>query len=890
MSKRVVLVFLSVLCISMSTYGIDAWIRINQLGYLPSAQKKAVLISESALTITQFAIYDALTNQELGTFKSVISKGEFENFKNTYVLDFSSFKLQGAFYIKADLIYSPTIYINRNIYQGTADFLLNFLRLQRNGYNPDMYSDLQQYNTYEATEDTKKTNPETEVNTERPLSASMKAKYNRYLKLGIQVEEQPTTPGPVKPRPVDVRGGWLEATNYLQYGAKSANAIFQLLFAYQLNPSVFTDKFDANGYNRSNDIPDILDEAKWGLDWLVKMYPNKDLLYQQIANDNDHVQTTLPVDDTPDYDSEAVINRPVYIATGKPQGTSEFKNRSTGIASIAGKYSAAFSLGANLLGTYYPAFADTLKTKAIEAYQYGKENPGVCQSVPGKSPFFMEEENWNDDMELAAAQLYRLTFDGNYLKEAADYGRIEPVSPWMCSDTARYYQWYPFFNLGHYVIANVENPGYHKEFLQDLLNGIQRMNISAADNPFNVGVPMVRGSNNMVTALATQCRLYRSMTGDSTYMNLENSLTDWLFGCNPWGISMVIGLPATGISPSDPHSTLWHSSHVPPLGALINGPVGLGTFNTLVGPHLLKEDMYDQVQSDWAVYHDDYADFATNEPTVDGTAALTYLLSCKQLDGTNSEKTDDTNHYKFGGINLTNINKKQISLVFVGNDYSDGSQSILNTLKSQKIKAFFFFTGDFYRNPKNKRLIEEIHKENYYLGAHSDKNLLYCSFQKRDSLLVNKNTFLNDLKDNYLEMEKFGINKTQAPFFLPPNEWYNDAISQWCNEMGLQIISVTPGIISNTDISTPEMRDKYFSSNEIYNNIEEVETTQGLNGYILVFHVGSDSKRRDKFYPRLNGLLSSLVKSGYEFVDLYTATNTLNNSVITADKKQKRKN
>ena len=885
MRKWIVLVFLSFFCISMCTYGIDAWIRINQLGYLPNAQKKAILISQSALTVKQFSIYDALTNQELGTFKTVTSKGEFENFKSTYILDFSSFNLQGAYYLKADLIYSPTIYINKNIYQGSADFLLNFLRLQRNGYDPDMYSEIHQYNTYEA--------PEVDSNkilsngglAESSTTTPIDLKRTKYKKIEPAVE----LPQPEKPRLVDVRGGWLEATGYLQYGATSATSIFQLLFAYQLNPTAFADKFDAYGYNKSNDIPDILDEAKWGLDWLVKMYPNSEVLYHQIADDLEHGVFKSTKENRTYNESESTINRPVYIATGKPQGSFSFKNNSSGIASIAGKYSAAFCLGAELLGTYYPGFADTLKTKAIEAYEYGKKNPGVCQSVPGKSPYFFEEENWKDDMELAAAQLYRLTFDGVYLRDAAEFGRIEPVSPWMCSDTARYHQWYPYINLGHYVIANVENPGYRKEFLQNMLNGIQRMSIYAADNPFNVAVPMVLGSNNMVTALASQCRLYRTMTNDSTYMNLEASLVDWLLGCNPWGTSMIIGLPKLGVYPSDPHSTLSRNSHVPLSGALINGPVNAGTFKTLIGNHLTKEDVYDQVQSDWAVYHDDNADYATNEPTIDGTAGLTYLLSCKQLEAA-TDKAADNNQYKFGGITTTDMNKKQISLVFAGTEFADGAKTILNTLKELKIKASFFFTGDFYRDKKNKSLIEEIQKENYYLGAHSDKNLLYCSLQKRDSILINKNDFLNDLKANYLEMEKFGITKNHAPFFLPPREWYNDLISQWCNEFGMQLISPTPKTLSNADISIPEMRNNYFSSNEIYNNITEIESTQGLNGYILVFHVGTDSKRKDKFYPKLNALLSHLTKNGYEFVDLYTATNMFNNSIIAADKKQKRKN
>ena len=85
----------------MFTYGIDAWIRINQLGYLPQAQKKAVLLSEAPQTITQFTIHDALTNQVLGNFSTIVSFGEFQSYKSTYILDFSTFKLQGAFYIKA---------------------------------------------------------------------------------------------------------------------------------------------------------------------------------------------------------------------------------------------------------------------------------------------------------------------------------------------------------------------------------------------------------------------------------------------------------------------------------------------------------------------------------------------------------------------------------------------------------------------------------------------------------------------------------------------------------------------------------------------------------------------------------------------------------------------
>ncbi|MDR3652103.1 MAG: glycoside hydrolase family 9 protein [Paludibacter sp.] len=878
MFKRIVLVFFSIFCISLSTYGVDAWIRINQLGYLPNSLKRAVLISESPLTIKDFTLYDALTNQELGTFKTVTSRGEFENFNSTYILDFSSFKHQGAFYILAGSVYSPTIYINKYIYTGTADFLLNYIRMQRNGYDPDLKPDDHQLNTYEATGENISEPAEPEK-TENQIDFSSIYKKNRHKSRYSKKTEEIEFPKTPEFKYVDVRGGWHDANNFAQYGITSSTATYQLLFAYQMNPTSFADKYDAKGYNTPNGIPDILDEAKWGLDWLLKMYPEKDVLYHQIGDDTEES----------DIDDNQGTERPVYLATGRPQGTNTIKNQSTGIASIAGKYSSAFSLGADLMSKYYPAYADSLKEKSIEAYEFGKENPGACQSVPAKTTDYYKEENWSDDMELAAAQLYHLTYDGNFLKDAVEFGRKEPISPWMCSDSARLYQWYPFINFGHYVLANVENPVYHKEFLQDMLDGIHRMSIAAADNPFNVGVPMIWGSNSMVTALATQCRLYRTLTNDSTYLNLETSLVDWLLGCNPWGTSMIIGMPEDGIFPTDPHADLSHYIHIPLSGGMINGPVSSIVFKNAKGIKLTKEDKYDQLQSDWAVYHDDYADYDTNEPTIDGTAELTYLLSSKQTEES-PDSSPDANQYTYGAITQTDKTKKQISLVFVGDEFSDEAKAILNTLEKLKIKASFFFTGRFYRDPKNKQIINELQKEKFYLGAHSDKNTLYCSLQNRDSMLIHKPDFMNDLKANFMEMEKFGITKDKAPFFIPPKEWYNEKISQWCKEIGLQLVSYTPETLSYADITTPDMRDKYFSSNEISNRILEIESKQGLNGSILLFHVGADKRRKDKFYTHLEPLLMELTKLGYEFSDLYESTNIIDKKVVVIEKNKKRKN
>ncbi|HET7732635.1 MAG TPA: glycoside hydrolase family 9 protein, partial [Paludibacter sp.] len=503
MRKRIILLLLSIFCISMLTYGVDAWIRINQLGYLPNAQKKAILISESSQQINQFSIHDALTNEELGLFNSVTNKGEFQSFKSTYILDFSDFHIQGAFYIKAGLIYSPTIFINKNVYLGTADFLLNYIRQQRCGFNSTA-DELTYLSTGYETVGEEQKQTTLKSSEEKPVTNKDDAAKNsaKKTKLSKKTDE---TPESVKPKFVDVKGGWVEGSDNVQFGATSASSIYQMLFAYQMNPTSFTDRYDAAGKPAINGIPDILDEAKWGLDWLLKMYPDKEILYHQIAaEDHDNNSFRLLAENKTDNASSDI--RSVFLATGKAQGLSDNKNHSTGIASIAGKYSSAFGLGAEILSKFNPNYADTLKSKALEVYQYGKKYLGVCQSI-GKSEGSYDEDNWTDDMELAAGQLYRLTYEGNYLKEAADFGRMEPVTPWMCSDTARHYQWFPFINLGHYMLANVENPRYQKEFGQNLLNGIQRMSLYAGNNPFNVGIPFIRCSNNLVVALATQCRL-----------------------------------------------------------------------------------------------------------------------------------------------------------------------------------------------------------------------------------------------------------------------------------------------------------------------------------------------------------------------------------------------
>lgn len=240
--------------------------------------------------------------------------------------------------------------------------------------------------------------------------------------------------------------------------------------------------------------------------------------------------------------------------------------------------------------------------------------------------------------------------------------------------------------------------------------------------------------------------------------------------------------------------------------------------------------------------------------------ALMVLFSCRNRD----------KHFTFshGAIVRGDTALKEIALVITGDEFGDGGKYISEILVKEKIKASFFLTGNFYRNTEFRSLIEELLKNGNYLGSHSDRHLLYCDWTRRDSLLVSKKEFKVDLENSYSEMVKFGIKKDEARYFLPPYEWYNDSIASWTDESGLQLVNFTGGTRSNADYTVPEMGTQYIDSKTIYNSIisYEKQNVSGLNGFILLIHIGTDPRRTDKFYFYLPQLIEGLKVKDYSFV------------------------
>ncbi|MEO7263820.1 MAG: polysaccharide deacetylase family protein [Ferruginibacter sp.] len=222
-------------------------------------------------------------------------------------------------------------------------------------------------------------------------------------------------------------------------------------------------------------------------------------------------------------------------------------------------------------------------------------------------------------------------------------------------------------------------------------------------------------------------------------------------------------------------------------------------------------------------------------------------------------------HYQHGAITRGDTASKKMSIVFTGDEFADGGSTIIDALAKENIKASFFFTGRFYGNKKFENIIHKLKKNGHYLGAHSNEHLLYCDWEKRDSLLVSHEQFNLDLQKNYERMKSFGIAKRNARYFLPPYEWYNDSIALWTKQQNLQLINFSPGTNGAADYTWPELKN-FRNSESIFESIEtcEARSTAGLNGFILLLHIGTDPRRIDKFYYYLPQLLRWLKEKGYQ--------------------------
>ena len=812
-----------------------AHIRLNQVGYLPDEAKVAIAFSDRELTGT-FRIVDTKTRRE--TFSSDIVESPvvgWGKFSHCYKLDFSECKTPGRYLVQLNSeTRSREFNIGNDVYRHYHDDLLVFMRQQRCGYNP-------------------------------------------FLDMVCHQRDGRTAYGPLPAGSfLDASGGWHDAGDQLKYLITGSNATARMLLAYELDPDKFGDRVDEMGRPIPNGIADVLDEARWGLDWIHRLHPHPAHLYHQVADDRDHTGWKYPDQDTSDYGWGPNSYRVVYFADGKPQGLSAHKSEATGVANLAGRCAAAMAMASRIWRDELDdtVYADKCLRAAKQLYAMGKRKEGFQQGNSFKAPYRYVERTWADDMEWGAAELYKTTRDEAYLNDAVEYAEQIGATSWMPHDEVGHYEYYPFLNAGHFALYPYVDGATQRELAGYYRQGIEACIHRGQGNAFNVGVPFVWCSNNLAVALITQVILYERMTGDLQYHDFMLAQRDWLLGRNPWGTTMFTGIPRDGDYPEDIHTGVWHLTRKMVPGGLVDGPVYASVYESLLGLHLTQEDEFAEFQNDQVVYHDDIGDYSTNEPTMDGTAdSLTMLAYFGTVDPTAPSLTKKASSNPYpksltsseGGIIRGPRNNKRLALLFTGSDYGEGTEAILDVLKERKVSAGFFVTGEYLNQAAHRPLLARMIAEGHYLGPHSHGHLLYAPWEDRNQSLVTENEFKADLEQNLNDLRRYHAPLSQPVYFVPPYEWYNSQHAAWAKDVGCQIVNFTPGSGSHRDWA-PEGHTAFKPSVEIINDIltYEEKTTDGLNGHLMLMHLGS--RRHDKFHNYLGTLVDELIAREYQIV------------------------
>jgi peptidoglycan/xylan/chitin deacetylase (PgdA/CDA1 family) len=220
-----------------------------------------------------------------------------------------------------------------------------------------------------------------------------------------------------------------------------------------------------------------------------------------------------------------------------------------------------------------------------------------------------------------------------------------------------------------------------------------------------------------------------------------------------------------------------------------------------------------------------------------------------------------------GGVIRGDTSEKKLAVIFTGGDFGDGTEHVLNVLHDEKIKASLFVTGDFLRKPEYVPLVQRAIADGHYLGPHSDHHPLYCPWEDREKSLLSKDDFRRDLRTNIDDLRKLGAlqNKDEPIYFIPPYEWFNADQVAWAKKMNVLLFNYSPGSGSNRDWA-PEGHKSFVPSQQIIDDIlaYEKKDPHGLNGFMLLLHVGSE--RKDKTYLLLGPLLQEIKRRGYTFV------------------------
>jgi hypothetical protein len=402
---------------------------------------------------------------------------------------------------------------------------------------------------------------------------------------------------------IDVEGGWHDAGDYIKFVGTTSYVLAVDLMALRDNGAAL----GAPGR-------ELAGELRWGLDWLLKMVAGAEPLHQ-VGGEGDHdPDWRIPEGDTakpiPAYDA-----RPVFrMAKGKGRN-------------LLGRSAAAFAFGSQVYADD-AAYSQKLLAAARAAYLLAKARPGVQNPDP---PDFYPEKTGDDDLVFAAGALARVTGDASYATDAYTLGKR------LASAPGTIVGWGSIDALALLEAARAFPPESHERAeLAHQLTALAAPIAATATTPvgpggaFGYALPALENGSiaeslgAAVTCLASR-RLGGTPSGTDPCGIVARRQLHWLLGENPFGLSFLVG--AGTAFPHDIHHSFGQAAHVTIPGTIPGGPSNIHTLEESKLPLPPKTDTYAAWSTDELLYEDKADDYVCNEPAIDFTAGLVFILA-----------------------------------------------------------------------------------------------------------------------------------------------------------------------------------------------------------------------------------------------------------------------
>lgn len=609
----------------------SAYVRVNQVGYLQSDTKQAIVLASGPESGATFNVVNTSNGKTVYSAPIGAGQGSWSKaFPNTYLLDFSSLKAAGSYKItvKGPInANSPAFKIGTgaDLYAGLLSNALFFYQAQRDGPN---------------------VNPNVMNRQPSHLKDEQASIYD------MPVYKNDVLQGNLKKigGPIDVSGGWFDAGDYIKLIQTASYTDAIMLLADRLYPSLF------NG-----GAANFRSEGRYGLDWLQKMWDNTNkILYYQVGIGDgngttilaDHDYWRLPQADDKLNAKPGDVNyyveyRPVFRVG--PPGSLVSPN-------LAGRLSADFALCYQIFHSSDHTYANKCLASAENIFDLAKIS-NVGQLVTAAPYDYYPETEWRDDMELGATELYYATALHNlpsgllhtdpmfYLKAAAHWASAYIHGPNDGTDSLNLYD---VSGLAHYelfnAIAQAGHPGLEvsqADLLNDLHTQLVNGTTQAKQDPFGLGIPYGQGdATPHALGYVLEARFYDQMASVSTYNTFGLTERNWVLGANAWGASFIVGA-GSAFPYCMQHMVANLSGSLdgsPPivLGATVDGPsatsnfVGLGRVANMRKCPPDGSDPFKVFTGKGARYFDNVVAWPSVEPADDYTV-LTVLVFAREV-------------------------------------------------------------------------------------------------------------------------------------------------------------------------------------------------------------------------------------------------------------------